>query len=64
MKVNDLFKRDFLNPKPIYMEKGDIQTTNNKDFNFKVLLVTLLFGITAIYITSNNKTYGTKRKEN
>lgn len=64
MKINDLFKKDFLNPEPIYLEKVGDETKSNKDFNFKVLLVTLIFGITAILLTSNNNINGTKREEN
>jgi hypothetical protein len=65
MRINDLFKQDILNPKPILIKEygGVINQTKTK-INSEVILLALLFGLTTILITSKQISYGTTRKEN
>jgi hypothetical protein len=68
MKITDLFKQDILNPKPILIKEygGRLERTIERKppINSETILMVMLFGITAILLTTNTSNYGTKRKEN
>lgn len=64
MKITDLFKQDILNPKPILIKQHGGTIERPSPLNSEAILLTLLFGLTAILITSKQITYGTSRKEN
>ena len=64
MKITDLFKQDILNPKPILIKEYGGTTEKPSSINSETILLTLLFGLTAIILTSKLITYETARKEN
>ena len=64
MKITDLFKQDILNPKPVLIREYGVTTERTSSLNSEAILLTLLFGLTAIIVTSKQITYGTARKEN
>jgi len=68
MKITDLFKQDILNPKPIILKEyeGTIERTKERKItiNSEAVLMVLLFGLTAILLTTKISKYETRRKEN
>lgn len=64
MKITDLFKQDILNPKPILIKQNGGTIERPSSLNSETILLILLFGLTAILITSKQITYGKSRKEN
>lgn len=64
MKITDLFKQDILNPKPILLKEYEATIERPSSLNSEAILLTLLFGLTVIIVTSKQVTYGTTRKEN
>ncbi|MBP9848497.1 MAG: hypothetical protein KBC58_03585 [Flavobacterium sp.] len=64
MKITDLFKQDILNPKPILIKEYGGTTERPSSINSEAILLTLLFGLTVILVTSKQITNGTSRKEN
>lgn len=68
MRLNDLFKQDILNPKPILLKEygGAIERTKEikTTINSEAVLMVLLFGLTAILLTTKISKYETRRKEN
>lgn len=64
MKITDLFKQDILNPKPILIKEYGGTIERPFSINSEAILLTLLFGLTVILVTSKQITYGTSRKEN
>ncbi|WP_445717313.1 hypothetical protein [Flavobacterium sp.] len=64
MKISDLFKQDILNPKPILIKEYGGIIERPSSINSEAILLTLLFGLTAILVTSKQISYGTTRKEN
>jgi hypothetical protein len=65
MRITDLFKQDILNPKPILIkEHGGLLNQTKTKLNSEAILLSLLFGLTAIIVTLKKTPYGTTRKEN
>ena len=64
MKISDLFKQDILNPKPILIKEYGGTIEKPSSINSEAILLSLLFGLTVILLTSKQITYGTSRKEN
>lgn len=64
MKITDLFKQDILNPKPILIKEYGGTIERPSSINSEAILLTFLFGVTAIIVTLKKTTYGTTRKEN
>ena len=65
MKINDLFKHDLLNTKPIILkENGGVVETSKTAHNIDLIVIALIFGITAILLTKIYKPYETTSKEN
>lgn len=64
MRITDLFKQDILNPKPILIKEYGGTIEKPSSINSEAILLTLLFGLTVILLTSKQITYGTSRKEN
>jgi hypothetical protein len=64
MKITDLFKQDILNPKPILIKEYRGIIERQSSINSEAILLTLLFGLTVILVTSKQISYGTTRKEN
>jgi hypothetical protein len=68
MKINDLFKQDILNPKPILLKEygGTIERTieRKRTINSEAVLMVLLFGLTAILLITKTSNNETRRKEN
>ena len=65
MKINDLFKQDILNPKPIlvkeYGERIERTIERKTTINSETIIMVLLFGLTAILLTTKTSNYETRR---
>jgi|GEM_PF-7110491 len=64
MKINDLFKEDLLNSKPILINEYGVTIEKKTSNNFEILLLALLFGLTTILITTKYKYNERTTKEN
>jgi hypothetical protein len=64
MKINDLFKQDILNPKPILLKEYGGTIERKKTINSEAVLMVLLFGLTAILLITKASNNETRRKEN
>lgn len=68
MRITDLFRQDILNPKPILLKEygGTVNSTLERKttINSEAVLMVMLFGLTAVLLTTKISKHGTTRKEN
>ena len=65
MKINDLFKHDILNSRPIFLkENGGALEINKHTNNIDLIVIAIIFGVTAILMTKIYKPYERTSKEN
>ena len=65
MKINDLFKHDLLNSRTIFLkENGGVLETNKHTNNIDLIVIALIFSVTAILMIKIYKPYERTRKEN